>query len=147
MLEKSGDEEAKKRLSEHECGGHSRCAAATLHTARLGEVRRSSGASSPDGEAQAMGENGKGRKSSVCAKKWRRRRKEEEGAVPPFIGEGVSGPATVGPRRFAPWAATWREDTRAKNKKPQARRTDPERQPGSGMPHLIRAQKPKGSDP
>ena len=86
-------------------------------------------------------------KSSVRARKLGMRRKEEEGAVSPYIGRRDSGLETAGPRRFASWAATWREDTRAENRKPQGRRTDPERRPGSGVPQLIRAQKPKGSDP
>lgn len=75
------------------------------------------------------------------------RRKEEEGAVSPYKGRGRSGPKTVGPRRFAPRAATWRNDTRAENRKPHRSHTDLERQPGSGVHQLLRAQKPKGIDP
>ena len=71
MLEKTGDEEAKKRLSEHECGGHGGCTAATLRAAGLGKVRRSSGAGSPDGGAQAVGENDEGRRRALalCARR------------------------------------------------------------------------------
>jgi hypothetical protein len=66
---------------------------------------------------------------------------EEDGVEPPrpYIGERVSGPKTIGPRRFVSWATTWREDTRVKIKRPQGRRTDPEWPEGSGVAHLMLA--------
>jgi hypothetical protein len=71
LLGKPGDEGAEKSSSERKRGGRDRCAVEILRAPKLDEVRRSSGASSPDGGAQAMGGNSEGHKRAraLCARR------------------------------------------------------------------------------
>jgi hypothetical protein len=112
--------------------------------------KRSAGGSLRGGDLQRSGSNGAGSSGAVLwrrpaamrsqgarsSERWKVGKCREEDEVEPhslYIEEGSSGLATAGPRRFSSWAATWHEDTRAKNKMPQGGRTDPERRPGSGV--------------
>jgi hypothetical protein len=85
---------------------------------------------------------------------WGMREKEGEGAVLPYKGRERSGPKPLnrggsghGPRRFTPRAATWCSDTRETARSHREGHTDPEKWLGSAVEQLIRARKPKGSDP
>jgi hypothetical protein len=57
-------------------------------------------------------------------------KREKVGSEP--LGRGGS---PRGPRRFAPWAATWRTDTRAKTEATRRRTRDPEEVVGSAAVH------------
>ena len=110
---RSVDGEVRKSSRKRQCRNCDRSAAEGLHAVKFSGVRRSSSGSSSGGGARtANGAAEAQRAKALCARKWRMREEEEEGAVSPYKGRERSGPETAGPQRFEPWAATVRSTGR-----------------------------------
>jgi hypothetical protein len=109
------------------------------------EVRRRHGVSSPDTEART-GDGGRRaaeaqRRGALCAKEKNAKKMKRNGQLRLYKREKVGveplgrGGSPHGPRRFAPWATTWRRNTRAKTEATRRRTRDPEKVVGSAAVH------------